>query len=334
MQYRKLGNSSLEASVLGVGGLHFGVFCNQQETTRIISRALDLGINFIDTAPMYGNGNSERFIKNAIKGRRKQVLISTKVGLEPHFLKEGTFGVKVVPLKKIVIRQSVEKSLANLGIDYIDLYQVHAFDATTPMEETAEALKELVDEGKIRFAGCSNYDYAEFIDTATTARENKLLRFVSLQCHYNLIERRAEQEIVPACIEHNCSIICYRALCRGILTGKYKLNQPLPEGSRAHISNRVRRWLSKDTLMLTQALEGFALSRGRSLTEVAIAWLLNRPAVAVVLAGMRSIEHLEVCCKSTDWHLSKAEMEEIDKIISSLSLTAQVNSLPETFLEK
>lgn len=334
MQYRKLGNSSLKTSALGVGALHFGVFCDQEATTRIIQRALDLGMNFIDTAPMYGNANSESFVKNAIKGRRSEVIIGTKVGLEPHFLADGTFGVEVVALNKRNIRHSVEKSLSNLGTDYIDLYQIHAFDASTPVGETMEALEELIREGKIRFAGCSNYDDAELNDAVKAADRQKLVRLVSLQCHYNLIERRAEQAIVPTCIEKNCSIICYRALCRGILTGKYKYNQPFPEGSRAQISNRVRRWLSKETLLLTQAIENYAQKYSRTLSELAISWLLSRPGVATVLVGVRDIKQLEVCARATDWRLTKADLHEIDKTINELGMTSQVRSLPETFLEK
>jgi len=334
MQYRKLGNSFLNVSVLGIGALHFGAFCEQDATTRIIQRALYLGVNFIDTAPMYGNGKSEGFVKNAIKGRRSDVIIGTKVGLEPRYSADGTFGVEVVPLRRETIRQSVEKSLVNIGTDYIDLYQVHAFDDSTPIEETLEALEELIKEGKILSVGCSNYDRTEFKYAARIADKEKLLRFVSLQCHYNLIERRAENELVPACIERNCSIICYRALCRGILTGKYKYNQPLPEGSRAQISNRVRRWLSKDTLMLIQALEDFARDCGHTLTELAIAWLLTMPAVGMVLAGMRNIESLETCCRAVDWQLSKEELAKVEMIVDGLFLTEQVNALPETFLEK
>ncbi len=237
-------------------------------------------------------------------------------------------------MRKEIIRQSLEKSLINLGTDYIDLYQVHAFDSSTAIEETLEELEKLTKEGKIRFVGCSNYDHREFNYAAKIADKEKLLRFVSLQCHYNLIERRAESEIVPACIERNCSIICYRALGRGILTGKYKYNQPLPEGSRAQISNRVRHWLSKDTLMLTQALDDFARDCGHTLTELAITWLLTRPAVGMVLAGMRNIESLETCCKAVDWQLSKEELEKVERIIEGLFLTEQVSALPETFLEK
>ena len=334
MRYRKLGNSSLDVSLLGVGALHFGVFCDQYTTNNIVWKAFDLGINFIDTAPMYGSGKSEMFVKNAIKGHRKDVILATKVGLEPVFDKEGTFGVEVVPLSRQNIRRSLEKSLNALDTDYIDLFQVHAFDSSTPMEESLAELESLVKEGKVRYVGCSNYDDKELLHAAGTVEKHKSIDFVSLQCHYNLIERRAEQKIVPICVKRNYGIICYRALCRGILSGKYKNNQPLPEQSRAKMSNRVRRWLTQGTLLLTDSLEEFAKKRNRTLIELSIAWLLERPAVASVLAGMRNIEQLEICARGADGKLSDEDLNGIDKIIDNLGLREQVNYLPDTFLEK
>ena len=334
MRYRKLGNSTIEVSVLGVGALHFGVFCDQKATNDIVARALELGINFIDVAPMYGSGSAEMMVKNAIKGRRDKVILATKVGLNPKFALDGTFGVEVMALTRKNIFSSLDKSLQALGTDHVDLFQVHAFDASTPLEETWSALTDLVGAGKARWVGSSNYDHNEIARTQDVVKRNNLIDFVSLQCHYNLIERRAEQDIVPACLSNNYGIICYRALCRGILSGRYKNDQPLPEGSRAQISNRVRRWLTRDTLSLTQALEDFAREKGMTLPELSIAWLLERPAVAMVLAGMRNSEQLEVCVSGANARLTPQDMADIDDIIAALSLRDQVNSLPKVFLEK
>lgn len=333
MKYRKLGQSSLIASVLGIGGLHFGVFCDQATTTRIIRRALDLGVNFIDTAPMYGHDHSETFIKNAIHSRRHEVLLSTKVGLEPRIAPDGTLGVSVVPLTRAHIRSSLENSLRALGTDYIDLYQVHAFDPQTPIEETMEALDALVREGKVRFIGCSNYNHAELeLVWAAVARCGRT-QFSSFQVHYNLIERSAEQSIIPACRALGVGTICNRALARGILTGKYKPNQPLPEGSRAVTSQRVRRWLSERTLRLVVALEEFARERGHTVTELAIAWLLRKPDVSVILAGMRNLDHLETNVRAIEWTLSDEDLIEIDDIIQNFGLMTEVEVMPETFFE-
>ncbi|MDO8568369.1 MAG: aldo/keto reductase, partial [Dehalococcoidales bacterium] len=292
MEYRNLG--SLKASVLGIGGLHFGNLCDQATTTRIIHQALDTGINFIDTAPMYGNGYSEGYIGNAIRGYRHDVLIATKVGLEPKITRDGTDGVSVVPLDEKNIRSSVDKSLRALGTDYIDLYQVHAFDPNTPVEATMATLDALVKEGKIRLIGCSNYLRGEIELASAAEAKNGWTQFVSFQTHYNLIERRAEQEVIPSCHALGVGIICNRALARGILTGKYKPSQPLPEGSRAVTSYRIRRWLSEGTLRLVAALDEWAQKHSRTVIELAIAWLLAKPDVSVVLVGVRDIHQLEI----------------------------------------
>lgn len=334
MHYGQLGTSSLQSSVLGIGGLHFGLFCDQADTTRIIYRALDLGINFIDTAPLYGQGHSETLIKNAIQGRRDKVLLSTKVGLEPHTAPDGTFGVSVTPLTQNHIRRSLEKSLIALGTDYIDLYQVHAFDPNTPIQETLETLTVLVREGKVRFVGCSNYDHMQLQEASAAATKLRSVQFVSCQVHYNLLERRAEQDIVPLCLAIGSGIICNRALARGILTGKYQVNQPLPVGSRAVTSFRVRRWLDESTLLIVEALGRFAREHGRTVTELAIAWLLARQAVSVVLVGVRNLDQLESCARAVEWLLSDDELFRVEEIVEQFDSASRVRAMPETFFEQ
>jgi len=333
MEYRKLGNSPLMPSVVGLGALHFGVYCDQAETSRIIHTALDLGINFIDTAPMYGQGHSQTFIKNAINGRRSDVLIGTKVGLVPKFSSDGTFGVEVTPLTRENIRRSVENDLAELGTDYIDLYQVHAFDPETPIVETLGALNELVEEGKVRHIGCSNYIHTELETAFKVASENGSAHFVSVQNHYNMIERRLEDDIVPVCEKLDISIMCYRALARGILTGKYRQGQPLPQGSRAASSYRVKRLLSEENLLLVEKLSQFSQLCGLTLSQLSIAWLLANANVSVVLMGVRNIEQLLDNVKATERAISQEEASEIDVLIESLDLMSQVKTMPETFLE-
>jgi aryl-alcohol dehydrogenase-like predicted oxidoreductase len=330
MGYRDIGN--LKPSVLGVGGLHFGTLCDQATATSIIHRALDAGVNFIDTAPLYGDGYSEGFIGNAIKGRRHNVIIATKVGLVPSMAQDGTFGVSVIPLNKKSILSSVEGSLRALGTDYIDLFQVHAYDPNTPVEETMATLDRLVQEGKVRCIGCSNYLRGE-LKKATAAVRKGGVRFASFQAHYNLIERRAEQEVFPDCHKLGVGIICNRPLSRGILTGKYKPAQPLPQDSRAVSSYRIRRWLSESTLLLVSALEELALNDGRTVAELAIAWLLAQNGVSVVLAGVRDLQQLEVNIRATNWILSSKELARIDEIIDKMNLMVQVKAMPETLFE-
>ena len=333
MEHRTLGKSSLKPSVLGLGGLHFGVFSDEKQANRIVRRALDLGINFIDTAPLYGNGRSESFIRQAIGGRRQEVILATKVGLEPRTTGEGMFGVAVAPLDRAAIRASLERSLRELGTDCIDLFQLHAFNPEYPPEETLSTLDQLVAEGKIRFTGCSNYDSGQLNLMMGVAEENGWAGFTSLQAHYNLIERRCEKEIVPACRARGIGVVCNRALARGVLTGKYKWNRPYPEGSRAQSSVRVRRCLAESTLGLVEKLDRFAQERGWTSTALAVAWLLAQPGVSVVLAGVRDVTQLEACIRATQWHLSREDLGEIDRLIGQTGLLPQLTAAPETFLE-
>jgi len=290
-------------------------------------------VNFIDTAPLYGNGYSEGFIGNAIRGRRHDVVVATKVGLEPSKAKDGSFGVSVIPLSKKNILSSIEKSLRALGTDYIDLYQVHAFDSGIPIEDTMATLDGLVQEGKIRCIGCSNYLRGE-LGKATAAIRKGGASFVSFQAHYNLIERRAEQEVLPDCLKYGVGIICNRPLARGILTGKYKTGQLLPQGSRAVTSYRIRRWLSESTLLLVTALEELAQRHGRTVAEMAIAWLLAQRGISVVLAGARNLQQLEVNIRATGWILSNEDLAEVDVVIEKMNLMPQVKAMPETLFEK
>lgn len=333
MKYRKLGRSPLLPSALGIGALHFGVYLDQAASTRIILRAHELGVNFIDTAPMYGNGDSEKYIRKAIEGHRHEFLISTKVGLVPKIAPDGTFGCCVAPMTPDYIRSCLEKSLIDLGTDYIDLYQVHAFDPDRPVEDTLRTLDSLVREGKVLYTGCSNYNHIELELASSAAKRNGWTEFVSFQVQYSLTERRAEQDIAPSCHNHGVGILCNRALSRGILANKYKPNQPLPEGSRASMSYRVRQWLSESTMLLVEDLNEFARKRGHTSAELAIAWLLTRPDVSIVLAGMRNLEQLEINVRGTEWSLSEEDLREIDAIIEKHNLMSQVNSMPETFFE-
>ncbi len=333
MKYRQLGNSDLKVSVLGLGTLHFGVFCDLKSTKRIIHKSIDLGINFIDTAPLYGKGNSEIFIKEAIKGQRDKVILSTKVGLEPNFGSDGSFGVSVKPLTEENIRDGIEKSLLALGTDYIDLFQVHAFDPNTPIEVTLHVLEELVNEGKIRYFGCSNYDDQQLKLASDTAKQHSN-KFVSCQIHYNMIERKAEHKMIPLCVANDISVICYRAMARGILSGKYRFKQPLPENSRAVTSYRVKRWLSKEILLLIESLDKFSMEHRHNVAELSLAWLFSDPNVSLVVIGVRDLDQLNANVRSVQWDLTAAERLGVNTIIEQCGLMNYVNSMPEVFLEK
>lgn len=334
MKYKIIGKSGIKASVLGLGALHFGTFIDEKQSAKIINRALDLGINFIETSPIYGAGKSETIVGKAIKERRKEVIISTKVGLKAITRQDETFGNEVERLTKEHIYSSIEKSLRALGTDYVDLYQVHAFDHNTPIEETIDAMDCLIKEGKTRIIGCSNYDDTEFKLAYNAAVKNKKNHFSLFQVHHNLIERRAEDSVFPLCRQNNVGLIINRALARGILTGKYKNNMPIPENSRAKISNRVRRWLEPDMLKLVEELETFAQGYNRNAAELAIAWLLLKKEIAIVLFGARNIEQLENNINAVNWRLSKNDRNEIENIIKQSGLMQRIKSRPQTFFEK
>ncbi len=334
MHYRLLGKSSLKSSVVGIGALHFGVFVNALGVEQIIHRAIDLGINLIDSAPQYGQGQAENFINKAICGRRSKVFLTSKVGLRPIKDAQGRFGVETVPLTAQIIRQTIENSLRALGTDYIDLFQIHAFDEETSFEETLKTLDDLVKEGKARTVGCCNLEHSELLAAFQVNRSHGWPGFVSCQMHYNLIERRAEDQIIPVCQELEITPIAYRALCRGILTGQYKVNEPVPQESRAATSYRVARWLEPQTLSVIEALENFAAARGYSMVQLSLAWLLSRIPKAMAVVGVRNLEQLESCVKATQWLLDDQDLKEVDAIIDEFGLTAQVRQRPETFLEK
>ena len=334
MKYREISNTNLKVSVIGLGALHFGTFLTQKESRNIVHHALDAGINFIDTSPLYGQGQSESIVKNAVNSRRKDVFIATKAGLEAVIRSDGTFGVEVPLISKEYLRKSVEDSLRALGTDYIDLFQLHAFDHQTPFEETIGCLEQLVQEGKLRFIGCSNYNAAQLKTATSVITRNDFISLATAQCHYNLLERRAQHELLQICRSNRISIICNRALARGILTGKYKHGKPLPYGCRAAVSYRIKRCLSKKTLNLVEALKKFSSEYSRTVTELAIAWLLSYNDVSTVLVGVRDILQLDICLQSVGWTLQKEDMLIVDEIIERMGLKNQVDSFPENFLEK
>lgn len=333
MLYRPLGNSDLSVSVIGLGALHFGVFLNEEEATQLINEAFEQGIQFIDSAPMYGSGKSESMIGRIIKGRRHHFVLGTKVGLSPIINEQGQFGVKTVPLDEKTIFRSVETSLMALQTDYIDLLQLHAYDATVPMEETLYALEKLKLSGKIRAFGCSNYNREEMQSACQALDQCKVSPFASLQTHYNMLERRFETDLRPYCMKRDMGVLCYRALSRGILNYKYKPGEEIPENSRAAVSGRVRQLLKNELLDLVQLLNDFAAQKSMTAGNLALAWLLNQPTVTSAVLGIRNSAQLLDNIRSVECRLSHAEMQEIDRNISEVGMLQKVLTDPSTFLE-
>ena len=227
MNFSKLGTSNMKVSKLAIGCLHMGAFVDSSMSERIIDYAFDHEINFFDTSPIYGNGQSERIVGKFTKNKRDKVLIASKVGLAVS-KKNNQFGVRKMQLNKKNIVKSVDLSLNNIGTDYIDYFQLHCFDDNTHIEDTFDSLNELVKVGKIRSYGCCNYEKQNLLKAISVIKKNNIAPLLGIQCHYNLLERRFEVELEDIIKENNISLLCYQALARGVLSNKYKFNAEKP----------------------------------------------------------------------------------------------------------
>jgi aryl-alcohol dehydrogenase-like predicted oxidoreductase len=310
MKTRRIGNSSLDVSVIGLGGNNFGGRIDFAATKAVVHRALDLGINFIDTADSYGNrGGSERELGEILGPRRKEVVLATKFGLpmDDAGLLRGA--------SRRYIAQAVEASLKRLRTDWIDLYQLHRPDPQTPIEETLRALDDLVRAGKVRFVGCSNLSAAQVAEAQDAARRLGLAAFVCCQDEYSLLARDIERELLPAVRARGMSLLPYFPLAAGLLTGKYRRGAPLPADSRlAKNPRHAEEFISARNWRIVEELQTFCRARGRTLIELAYSWLLNEPCVASVIAGATRPEQVEVNVRAGDWALTADELAEIDRI--------------------
>jgi aryl-alcohol dehydrogenase-like predicted oxidoreductase len=309
MEYRRLGDSGLKVSALGLGTNNFGERLGEQESVRVVHAALELGINFIDTANRYGGGHSEEFIGKALKGKRKQALIGTKFGRVSGKGPNNSGG------SRWHIMRAVEASLRRLETDYIDVYQMHVADPETPIEETLQALDDLIRQGKVLYIGCSSFASWQLCEAIWTARMRNLQSFVSVQPPYNLLEREIEEELVPLCRRYNIGIIPYHPLAAGFLTGKYRPGKPIPPGTRFALTPRHNHFFGERNFALLEKLERFAEERSRSVGELALAWLLANPLVATIIAGASNPEQLSVNLKALDWKLTAGDLKEIDQIL-------------------
>ena len=296
VEYRRLGDSGLVVSSIGLGGNNFGWRIDADATAAVVHAALDAGVTLIDTSDSYGD--SEELVGAALAGRRDEVVLATKFGSaltgEPNGPDWGARG------SRRYIRKAVERSLRRLGTDWIDLYQLHRPDPATPIAETLAALHELVVEGKVRYIGSSNFAAWQVADADWIARDRGHERFVSAQNHYNLLERQAEAELVPACERFGVGLLPYFPLANGLLTGKYRRGQEAPAGSR------IQAWgmtgaLSDAAFDVVERLEAFARERGVTLLDVAVGGLAAQPTVASVIAGATSPDQVRANVAAAAW---------------------------------
>ncbi len=310
MEYRRLGKSGVRVSVVGLGGNNFGRFCDESETAAIVHRALDLGVNFIDTAESYSNGASEDLIGKALKGRRDEVVVATKTGVRTE---PGSEAGGRLTRKRVVAR--LEASLRRLQTDYVDVYYLHFPDPQTPIEETLRALDDMVRAGKVLYPACSNYPAWGVAEMVGICDRRGHAPPVVTQNAYSLLDRGVEQEVVPACLHLGLSLVPYSPLAGGFLTGKYRRGSAPPAGTRGHASDAWQRnWLTEKHFDMLDRLEAFAAARDRSAGAGAVAWLIAQPVVCSVIAGATSAAQVEANVQAGAWILSEADLAELDRI--------------------
>ncbi|MGR6918502.1 aldo/keto reductase [[Actinomadura] parvosata] len=304
MRYRTLGDSGLRTSVVGLGCNRVGAGVDLARTRAMVDAAIDAGITLIDTAESYGEpaGASEELLGQALAGRRDRVVLATKFGGPARDAAGSRAGV----------RQAVEGSLRRLRTDHLDLYQYHVPDGVTPIEETLSALTELVQEGKVRYVGSSNVSGEQIGQAAEAARAGGLVPFVSTQTHWSLLERDAEREVVPAALRHGVGVLPYFPLAHGLLTGKARLGQEPPAGSRIARLPHLR---TPERLDRVEALAKWAAEHGRSLLEVAIGALAALPGCGSVIAGATGPEQVLANAAAGGWEPSAEELAEITALV-------------------
>lgn len=327
-------DSGYEASIIGLGGLHFGVFLDKKQTSNLIDFAKDNLINFLDTSPIYGSGNSESIIGSCINTRRKEFFISTKVGLKKIINKHGKFGVEVYPLTEVNILESTENSLKNLKTDYIDLLQLHTYDGDTNLDQTLNALLKLKKDGKVLNFGFCNYSTADQVNNLVENAQKVNLNFSSCQLHYNLIERRAEDELIPAFKKNNVMLLTHHSLARGILSAKYLPDQPIPKGSRAEVSYRVSKWLLPDVLNFMKDLKEIADSINCSTTSLVINWLAMNNNVSGILVGARDSDQLKDIISGINLKVENSIYNMIENLLKKNNLVKYMRDMPLWFQEK
>ena len=312
MEYRNLGRSGLQVSVIGLGCMPFGMSIEEEAATGIVHHAMEVGINFFDTADIYGDrGKSEVWLGRALGKRRPEVVIASKFAGPMSSSRRDMQGGS-----RRYICAAVEASLQRLGTDYIDLYQMHFPDTKTPVEETLRALDDLVRQGKVRYIGHSNYAGWQLVEADWTAKAHNLNAFVSAQNRWSLISRDVERELVPAASAYGLSILPYFPLESGLLTGKYQKGAPPPEGSR------LAKWgsfgssafSSEANLNIVERFTAVCEKHGIRLLDLAMAWLVSKPVVGSVIAGVTSIAQLDQNVAAGLMKLPAAAIAEAEQI--------------------
>jgi aryl-alcohol dehydrogenase-like predicted oxidoreductase len=317
MEYRQLGASGLRVPVLSFGagtfggaGPLFGAWGNTtgEEASRMVDIAIEAGVTLFDTADVYSAGASEEVLGHAIKGRRDQVLLSTKTAL-PVGDGPGDWGTSRARLLR-----ATDAALKRLSTDYIDLLQLHAFDASTPIEEVLSTLDQLIDAGKIRYIGVSNFSGWQLMKSLGVSTQHGYPRYVAHQVYYSLAGRDYEWELMPLAADQGVGALVWSPLAWGRLTGKIRRGQPLPDGSRLHQTAEYGPPVDDEKLFdIVDALDIVAEETGKTVPQIALNWLIGRPTVSSVIIGARNEEQLRQNLGAVGWSLSKEQVERLDK---------------------
>ena len=307
METRPLGTSGLAVSAIGLGGNNFGGRLDRAATHRVVHAAIDAGITLVDTADAYNAGASEECLGDALGERRRHVVLATKFGL-------GLDESRHRNASRRHVMEAAEASLRRLRTDWIDLYQLHRPDPATPIEETLRALDDLVRAGKVRHIGCSNMTADEVRAAQATAQSHGLAPFVSCQDQYSLLARGIERELIPAMQAHGLGLLPYFPLASGLLTGKYRRDAMPGDGRLTYSPRHTERFISERNWRIVGTLEAFCHTRGRTLVELAFAWLLAKPMVASVIAGASTPEQVAANAGTVGWTLTPDELAEVDRI--------------------
>jgi len=311
VETRQLG--SLDVTLVGLGCNNFGMRADERQSTRVVQAALDAGINFFDTADVYGGTRSEQYLGRALGKRRDDVIVATK------FVAPIDDDPSHAGASARWVAEAVEGSLRRLGTDRIDLYQQHGPDPNVPIEETLEALDQLVRAGKVREIGNSNFSGEQIDEADSTSEHDGLARFVSAQNHFNLLHREPLRDVVPACVRHGLGVLPYFPLASGLLTGKYQRGAPAPEGTRLSTlpQERAARVMSDENFDAVDRLAAFADARDRTILELAFAWLAAQPAMTSIIAGATKPEQVAANVAAVGWKLSDDDLAELDGILGS-----------------
>lgn len=303
---RRIG--SLEVTTVGIGCNNFGGRIDERAARRVVDAALDQGVNFFDTADIYGGTLSEEFLGRALGGRRDRATVATKFGMEVDKQRRGA--------APDYVHRALDDSLRRLGTNHVDLYQMHAPDPSVPIGDTLAALDEEVRAGRVREIGCSNFSTAQ-LEEASRAVVEGAARFVSVQNEYSVLHRAPEAKVLPWCAEHGAAFIPYFPLARGLLTGKYRAGQKAPAGTRlARVAAEdYERWASPHNMATVQALSDLAAAHGRPVVELAIAWLLAQGPVASVIAGATSADQVAANAAAADWALDAEILSAVDAVV-------------------